>query len=62
MIRPRLNWTAATNTTLGFGVDIFTGPDARILGRFNDGRAIGCTPTPLRFLNLARRRALQVAA
>ena len=36
LIRPRLNWLAAKNTTLGFGVDIFTGPADGFFGRFNN--------------------------
>jgi hypothetical protein len=35
LIRPRLNWSAAKNTTVGFGVDIFTGPADGFFGRFN---------------------------
>ena len=36
LIRPRLNWTAAKNTTLGFGADIFTGPSDGSFGRYNN--------------------------
>ena len=36
LIRPRLNWYAAKNTTLGFGVDIFTGPSDGYFGRYNN--------------------------
>ena len=36
LVRPRLNWSAAKNTTLGFGVDIFTGPADGFFGRFNN--------------------------
>ena len=36
MIRPRLNWYAAKNTVLGFGVDIFTGPSDGYFGRYNN--------------------------
>jgi hypothetical protein len=36
LIRPRLNWAVAKNTTLGFGVDIFTGPTDGYFGRFNN--------------------------
>jgi len=36
LIRPRLNWSAAKNTTLGFGVDIFTGPNDGYFGRFTN--------------------------
>ena len=36
LIRPRLNWLAAKNTTLGFGVDIFTGSADGFFGRFNN--------------------------
>ncbi len=36
LIRPRLNWLAAKNTTIGFGVDIFTGPSDGFFGRFNN--------------------------
>ncbi|TMG87567.1 MAG: hypothetical protein E6H78_00870 [Betaproteobacteria bacterium] len=36
LIRPRLNWAAAKNTTLGFGVDVFTGPSDGFFGRYNN--------------------------
>ena len=36
LVRPRLNWSAAKNTTLGFGVDVFTGPIDGFFGRFNN--------------------------
>lgn len=36
MVRPRLNWHAARNTTVGFGVDVFTGPSAGYFGRYNN--------------------------
>jgi hypothetical protein len=36
LVRPRLNWAVAKNTTLGFGVDIFTGPSDGYFGRFNN--------------------------
>ena len=36
LIRPRLNWYAEKNTTVGFGVDIFTGPDNGFFGRYNN--------------------------
>ena len=36
LIRPRVNWTAAKNTTLGFGFDIFTGPTDGFFGRYNN--------------------------
>ncbi|HEX8011174.1 MAG TPA: DUF1302 family protein [Casimicrobiaceae bacterium] len=36
LIRPRLNWTAAKNTTVGFGGDIFTGPNDGFFGRYNN--------------------------
>ena len=36
LVRPRLNWLAAKNTTLGFGVDIFTGSTDGFFGRFNN--------------------------
>ncbi|MEP6997672.1 MAG: DUF1302 family protein [Betaproteobacteria bacterium] len=36
LIRPRLNWSAAKNTTVGFGVDIFTGPADGYFGRYNN--------------------------
>src|SRR5262249_5089294 len=35
LIRPRLNWYAAKNTVVGFGVDIFTGPADGYFGRYN---------------------------
>jgi hypothetical protein len=40
LVRPRLNWAAAKNTTLGFGVDIFTGPTDGYFGRFNNRNRI----------------------
>jgi len=36
LVRPRLNWTVAKNTALGFGVDIFTGPSDGFFGRYNN--------------------------
>ena len=36
LIRPRLNWYPAKNTLIGFGVDIFTGPDDGFFGRYNN--------------------------
>ena len=36
LIRPRLNWAAAKNTTLGFGTDVFTGPSDGFFGRYNN--------------------------
>jgi len=36
LIRPRINWAAARNTTLGFGADIFTGPSDGFFGRYNN--------------------------
>lgn len=36
LVRPRLNWYAAKNTVLGFGVDVFTGPDDGYFGRYNN--------------------------
>jgi hypothetical protein len=36
LIRPRLNWYPAANTTIGFGVDIFTGPSDGFFGRYNN--------------------------
>jgi hypothetical protein len=36
LVRPRLNWSAAKNTTVGFGVDVFTGPTDGYFGRFNN--------------------------
>jgi len=36
LIRPRLNWSVAKNTTVGFGTDIFTGPSSGFFGRFNN--------------------------
>jgi len=35
LIRPRLDWHAARNTTVGFGVDVFTGPSSGYFGRYN---------------------------
>ena len=31
-----LNWTAARNATIGFGVDIFVGPSDGFFGRYNN--------------------------
>jgi hypothetical protein len=36
LIRPRLNWHVARNTTLAFGADIFAGPDTGFFGRYGD--------------------------
>jgi hypothetical protein len=36
MIRPRLNWYPVKNAALGFGVDIFTGADNGVFGRYNN--------------------------
>jgi hypothetical protein len=36
LIRPRLNWTPMQNLSVGFGVDIFTGPSDGYFGRFNE--------------------------
>jgi hypothetical protein len=36
LVRPRLNWSAAKNTTVGFGVDIFSGPADGYFGRYNN--------------------------
>jgi hypothetical protein len=36
LVRPRLNWYPARNTTVGFGVDIFTGPSDGFFGRYNN--------------------------
>jgi len=36
LVRPRLNWYPAKNTTFGFGVDIFTGPNDGYFGRYNN--------------------------
>lgn len=36
LIRPRLNWIASQNTTVGFGVDVFTGPSDGFFGRYNN--------------------------
>jgi hypothetical protein len=36
LLRPRLNWTVAKSTTLGFGADIFTGPSDGFFGRYNN--------------------------
>jgi hypothetical protein len=36
LVRPRLNWYPARNTTVGFGVDIFTGADTGFFGRYNN--------------------------
>ena len=36
LVRPRLDWTVAKNTTLGFGADIFTGPSDGFFGRYNN--------------------------
>jgi len=36
LIRPRLNWSPMTNTTVAFGFDIFTGPSDGFFGRYNN--------------------------
>ena len=36
LIRPRLNWAAARNATLAFGVDVFVGPNDGFFGRYNN--------------------------
>lgn len=36
LIRPRVNWTPIRNTTIGVGVDIFTGPDDGFFGRYDN--------------------------
>jgi hypothetical protein len=36
LVRPRLNWYPAKNYTVGFGVDIFTGPADGYFGRYNN--------------------------
>jgi hypothetical protein len=36
LIRPRLAWYPAKNTTVGLGVDIFTGPNDGFFGRYNN--------------------------
>jgi hypothetical protein len=36
MIRPRVNWNAARNLTVSFGVDIFSGPRDTFFGRYGD--------------------------
>jgi len=36
LVRPRLNWNAAKNSMLSFGVDIFTGPKDGYIGQYNN--------------------------
>ena len=36
LVRPRLNWHPVKNTTLGVGVDIFTGAGDGYFGRYNN--------------------------
>jgi hypothetical protein len=36
LIRPRIDWRFTQNTRVGLGVDIFTGPNDGIFGRYND--------------------------
>lgn len=36
LVRPRLNWYPVKNTTVGFGVDIFTGPVDGFFGRYGN--------------------------
>ena len=36
LIRPRLNWSAAKNTVIAFGVDVFAGPQDGFFGEFHD--------------------------
>jgi hypothetical protein len=36
MIRPRLNWHPTTSLSVGFGLDVFTGPSDGYFGRYNN--------------------------
>jgi hypothetical protein len=36
LVRPRVNWYAARNLVVGAGVDIFTGPDNGLFGRYGN--------------------------
>ena len=36
LIRPRINWSAFKNAKVGLGVDIFTGPNDGLFGRYNN--------------------------
>jgi hypothetical protein len=36
LVRPRINWYAVKNTTVGFGVDIFTGSNDGYFGRYDN--------------------------
>jgi hypothetical protein len=36
LVRPRLNWYPARNTTVGFGLDIFTGSSDGYFGRYHN--------------------------
>ena len=36
LIRPRIDWRFMPNTRLGFGVDIFTGPNDGVFGRYDN--------------------------
>jgi hypothetical protein len=36
LVRPRVNWYAARNLLVGAGVDIFTGPQDGLFGRYNN--------------------------
>lgn len=36
MVRPRLNWTPAKNTSVAFGVDVFTGSSDGFFGRYDN--------------------------
>jgi hypothetical protein len=36
LVRPRLNWMAAKNATIAFGVDVFVGPGDGFFGRYNN--------------------------
>ena len=36
LVRPRVNWYPVRNATIGFGVDIFTGPSDGLFGRYNN--------------------------
>lgn len=35
LVRPRINWRPEPNLRVSFGVDIFSGPDTGVFGRFN---------------------------
>jgi hypothetical protein len=55
LVRPRLNWLPMKNTTVGVGVDIFTGPGDGYFGRYDNRDA--CCGTALMAIRKSATRA-----